>query len=116
MAWGWTNDKEYQAIERKLDALDRKLDALFNAQRKSDMATKQEVQKDLADIKQIVGETRGAANSAIVLLKKYIDQVNNAAANAADLDAFRADLKIIHDETLGAENDLKAAVETNVQA
>lgn len=74
------------------------------------MATKEEVQADLAEIKTEVAETRGAANSAIVLLREYIDRVGLAAASATDLDGFRADLALIKDEMQATEAELKAAV------
>lgn len=74
------------------------------------MATKEEVQADLAEIKTEVAETRGAANSAIVLLREYIDRVGQAAASAVDLDGFRADLALIKDEMQATEAELKAAV------
>jgi hypothetical protein len=91
----------------------RKLRDLISHHRKEDMATKQEVQADIAEIKQIVADTRGAANSAIALLKEVLGKVDTAAATATDLDALRTDLKLIKDETLAEEADLKAAVAQN---
>jgi hypothetical protein len=77
------------------------------------MATREEVQTDLKEIRTIVTETRGVANSALALLKEALDRVGVAAASATDLDAFRADLKIIRDETVAMEGELKAAVTAN---
>jgi hypothetical protein len=109
---GWFDSTEYQAIGRKLDKI---LIALAKME-KTDMATKDEVKADLANIIALATETRGVANTAVVLIKKLFDQINNAAATAADLDEFRATLKTIMTETQAAEDDLKAAVTTNQQA
>lgn len=108
---GWFDNTEYQAIGRKLDKI---LFALAKME-KADMATKDEVKADLANIIALATETRGVANTAVLLIKKLLDQINNAAATAADLDEFRASLKTIMTETQAAEDDLKAAVTTNQQ-
>lgn len=77
------------------------------------MATKQEVTDDIAAIKTDVAATRGAANSAIVLLRETLARIGEAAASATDLDGFRAELKLIDDETKATEAELKAAVNVN---
>lgn len=113
---GWFDNSEYQAIGRRLDKIDKDLTALklqLTAQGKNNMATKAEVKADLDELKQIVTDTRGAANSAIALIKKLLDQVTNAAASAADLDELRTDLAVIKTETLAEEDDLKKAIEAN---
>lgn len=113
------NDREYQAIGRRLDGLKKDISALDNHIKELKAmvtATKEEVRNDIAEIKSIVAETRGMANSALVLLQQYIDKVNAASATAEDLGGFRAELKIIHDELNAEKDQLKAAIETNPQA
>lgn len=74
------------------------------------MATKEEVAADIAEIKTEVGNTRGAANSAITLLREVLDRIGTAAASATDLDGFRTELALIKSETVATEDALKAAV------
>lgn len=109
---------EYQAIGRRLDTIENSivaLSVLVVQQGKDNMATKTEVRADIAEIKAIVAETRGAANSALALLDQYIKAVNASSASAADLDEFRTDLKAIHDELAAERDQIKTALEANAQ-
>lgn len=110
------NDREYRAIGRKLDKLEDSmtaLAALIVKQGKDNMATKAEVKADLDEIKQIVGETRGVAKSIIILVDKLLERIANSAANATDLDAFRADLALIRTETIAERDEIAAKVLEN---
>jgi hypothetical protein len=91
----------------------RKLMDLIIQTKEATMATKQEVKADMAEVLKEVTETRGAAQSAIAWAKGLMDQIGEAAANAADLDAFRADLALIKAETQATEDELKAAIPAN---
>lgn len=95
-----------------LGAIKRKLELILN-NTGAIMATKQEVAADIAEIKAGVAAVHGAANSAIALLKEVLARVDTAAANAEDLDAFRADFALIKAETAETEAGLKAAVVQN---
>lgn len=79
----------------------------------SNMATKQEVQADIDELKQVVGETRGVAKSIIALVEKLLTQITNAAASAADLDEFRASLALIKTETMAEKDEIAAEVAKN---
>jgi len=89
--------------------MDRDVIALRNQEEL--MATKEQVLQDLADIRTEVTNTRGAADSAIVLLREVLGRVGDAAASATDLDGFRVELGLIMDGTKETEAALKAAVE-----
>jgi hypothetical protein len=77
------------------------------------MATKQEVQADIDELKQIVGDTRGVAKSIIVLVEKLLTRITEAAASATDLDQFRKDLALIKTETLAEKDEIAAEVAKN---
>lgn len=96
---------QFSELMRKLDHIHRHVRRL--------MATKEEVQADIADIKTSVAETRGAVNSALKLLHDVMDRVGTAAATATDLDGLRTDLALIKTEVQAATSDLKAAVVEN---
>jgi len=88
--------------------MDRDVIALRNQEEL--MATKEQVLQDLADIRTEVAETRGAADSAITLLREVLGRVGDAAASATDLDGFRVELGLIMEATQETEAALKAAV------
>lgn len=98
-----------QRLEKKLDLVSHQLKRVETLL----MATKQDVKADIDAILVVATETRGLANSALALLKKYFDLVGSAAASAADLDEFRVSLAQIKEQTQGSEDEIKAAIAAN---
>lgn len=74
------------------------------------MATLQEVKDEIAATKQEVSDTRGAAKSAVVLIDRLLAMIQDAAANATDLDALKAGIASIHSETTAEKQELADAV------
>lgn len=98
----------YPQVEDRLRKMDCKLDLIQEAI----MATKEEVQADLALARQEAAETRGEANAAIAYIGTLLERVSQSAASATDLDAFRTDLAAIVAENDATQAALKGAIET----
>lgn len=100
-------------VYARFKAMSHKLDLIFSRLENAIMATKQEVLADLAEMRTEVTETRGAADSAVLYIKELLDRIGTAAATAADLDEFRAELALIKQGNQATEDALKTAIVQN---
>lgn len=99
---------DYPQVEDRLRRVEAKLDLLMEKL----MATKEEIQADLATARQEALETRGEANAAIAYIGTLLERISQSAASATDLDGFRTELAAIIQEN----NDTQAALKGAIQA
>ena len=91
-------------LSNKLDLVSQRLENMI-------MATKEEVTADLEEIKKLVTDTKGVAQSAVELITRLMGMIGDAAAKAEDLDAFRVSLKEISAGVTEEKDALAKAVE-----